>query len=294
MLLPGGERKVTLTVRPEDGEKIIACSVETGRVQDEENAVTRVTAVRLYTNRGPDLEGHAKDWTPPPADGKGIRSGRAFVDLKMTHFDPILTNGHIKAGSIWGNKEDTASAVGEPEDVDPSTIVTEPQSFYLSCRERFGWQEYAAGRIANLEHRFEKPLPIVPTVLYGFRAIQARAGNAPRVALSLSSLSETGFTLSLKSFLHETSNIEANVLVLPNGKTPSQHGFVDVSVHPSGRSPRQKATTKVNFEKPFKKPPKICAWFTELSIPNGHRSIWVWIDNITADKMTIHIDTWAD
>ncbi|KAK7229795.1 hypothetical protein V2G26_001965 [Clonostachys chloroleuca] len=143
---PGGERKVTLIVLPEDGEKIIACSVETGRVQDEENAVTRVTAVRLYTNRGPDLEGNAKDWTPPPADGKGIRSGRAFVDLKMTHFDPILTNGHIKGfwghaitssqinpqsgiyrlAPIWGNNEDTASAVGESEDVDPSTIVTEP------------------------------------------------------------------------------------------------------------------------------------------------------------------------
>lgn len=148
--------------------------------------------------------------------------------------------------------------------------------------------------MANLEHRFEKPLPIVPTALYGFHAIQARAGNAPRVALSLSSLSENGFTLSLKSFLHQTSNTEAKVLVLPNGKTPFQHDFVDASDHPGGRAPRQNATIKVNFEKPFKTPPKICAWFTKLFIPNGHRSIWIWIENITSDGMTIHIDTWSD
>ncbi|CAG9954674.1 unnamed protein product, partial [Clonostachys rosea f. rosea IK726] len=64
-----------------------------------------------------------------------------------------------------------------------------------------------------------------------------------------------------------TSNIEANVLVLPNGKTSFQQSFVDASDHPGGRAPHRNATIRVSFEKPFKTPPKVCDWFTELSIP---------------------------
>ena len=120
----GGNRKVSLTVRSEDGEKIIACSIETGRVKGDANATPRVTAVRLYTNRGPDLMGNAEDWKPA-VNGEGVRGGVQFEGLSMKHFDPLLVNAHIKgfwgygvSGSrltpqsgifrlapIWGNKE---------------------------------------------------------------------------------------------------------------------------------------------------------------------------------------------
>ncbi|EAW12959.1 uncharacterized protein ACLA_013960 [Aspergillus clavatus NRRL 1] len=120
----GGGRKVSLTVRPEDGEKIIACSIETGRVKGEANAMPRVTALRLYTNRGPDLLGNSEDWKPA-VNGEGVRGGVQFEGLSMKHFDPLLVNAHIKGfwgygvsssrltpqsgifrlGPIWGNKE---------------------------------------------------------------------------------------------------------------------------------------------------------------------------------------------
>ncbi|RHZ67383.1 uncharacterized protein CDV56_109620 [Aspergillus thermomutatus] len=137
----GGSRKVSLTVRPEDGERIIACSIETGRVKGEANATARVTAIRLYTNRGPDLLGHADDWKPA-VNGEGVRGGVQFEGLSMKHFDPLLVNAHIKGfwgygvstsrltpqsglfrlAPIWGNKENVSPVSGEPEDETVTTV----------------------------------------------------------------------------------------------------------------------------------------------------------------------------
>lgn len=120
----GGDKHITLTVRPDDGEKIIACSIETGRVKGEANATARVTSVRLYTNRGPDLIGNAEDWKPA-VNSQGTRGGVEFESLSMKHFDPLLVNAHVKGfwgyatttplltsqsgifrlGPIWGSKE---------------------------------------------------------------------------------------------------------------------------------------------------------------------------------------------
>lgn len=119
----GGHRS-TLTVHHEDGEKIIACSIETGRVKGVENAPTRVTALRLYTNRGPDLLGNSEDWKPA-VKREGTRDGIPFENLELKHFDPLLVNAQIKGfwgygtttpqinsnsgifrlAPIWGNKE---------------------------------------------------------------------------------------------------------------------------------------------------------------------------------------------
>ncbi|KAF5567875.1 hypothetical protein FNAPI_449 [Fusarium napiforme] len=311
---PGGERKVSLTVHAQDGEKIIACSIETGLVKGEANASARVTAVRMYTNRGPDLEGNYEDWEPPAANGEGVRGGVVFEGLTVTHFDPLLVNAHIKGfwgygvtsshltsssgifrlAPIWGNKQDLSAAVGEPVDVDPSTIETEAEAFHLSCRERLGWTDAAAGRSGTLQHRFAKPLPVVPTVIYGFRAIEVSSTNSPRVALNLSSVSETGISLSLKSFLHPTSNLEASVMTLPNGTIPFQHGFVDASDNPGGRSAGQNASVAVTFKKPFKAPPKVLVWFTEISQPHGWRSLWTHASNVTETGLTVNIDTWCE
>ncbi|KAJ3542936.1 hypothetical protein NM208_g3838 [Fusarium decemcellulare] len=311
---PGGDRKVSLTVHPEDGEKIIACSIETGRIKGETNATTRVTAVRMYTNRGPDLEGNSADWEPPSPNGEGVRGDVVFEGLSLTHFDPLLVNAHIKGfwgygvtssrlssqsgifrlAPIWGNKQILSATVGEPVDVDPSTIVNEPEAFYLSCRERLGWRGALAGRSGTLQHKFTKPLPVAPTVIYGFRTIDISSTDSPRVALSLPSVSETGFSLSLKSFLHSTWNLEANVMVLPNGKMPFQHGYVDASDNPGGRSANQNAAITVTFNKPFKARPKVLVWFTEISQPRGWRSLWTHASNITETGMTVNVETWCE
>lgn len=97
---PGGSHKVSLTLRPADGQKIIACSIETGRRKGSPATSTRITALRLYTNRGPDLEGHSKDWVQS-RDESGTRDGIEFEGLKLVHFDPLLVNAHVKG--FWGH-----------------------------------------------------------------------------------------------------------------------------------------------------------------------------------------------
>ncbi|KAJ5646745.1 hypothetical protein N7490_003117 [Penicillium lividum] len=305
--------KVSLVLHPEDGEKIIACSIETGSVKGESKALTRVTAVRLYTNRGPDLLGNAEDWKPP-VKGEGIRGGIQFENLTLTHFDPLLVNAHLKGfwgyglttshiqpqsgiyrlAPIWGSKETITATIGDPVDdnVDSSTIITEAEGLVFKARERFGWQGGAPGRKALFEHTFEKPMPIVPTVIYGFRWIDVDGRDSPRVSLALQSVSETGLTLSAKSFLHNTIDLQANAMILPNGKIPFQHGEVDASDNPGGRISKQNATIPVVFSTPFKSPPKVAVWFTEITQPRGARSLKTYISDISETGMLVHIDTW--
>ncbi|RAH86853.1 hypothetical protein BO86DRAFT_394649 [Aspergillus japonicus CBS 114.51] len=312
----GGDRLLSLDLNAEDGEKIIACSIETGREEfdDDPNAPTRVTAIRLYTNRGPDLLGNAEDWKPA-VNGRGIRGGVAFKDLTLTHFDPLLVNSHVKGfwgygittttlkaesglyrlAPIWGNKESITPAVGAPVDdrvVDPAKIVTEAQELRFAANTHRNWQGGKPGGSAVFEYHFPKPLPIVPTILYGLRCLDVNGANSPRFALELPTVSESGFTLALKTFLHPTLNIEANVLVLPNGKIPFQHGLVDASDTAAGRTAAQNAAVQVTFAKPFADPePKVFAWFTAVSQPRGRRKLTTYITDVTAHGMTVHIDT---
>jgi len=186
--------------------------------------------------------------------------------------------------------------MGQPVDdtVDPSTIATDADALYLGMSESQGaLKDPPPGRSAVFEHNFAKPLPIVPTVIYGFRRIDVYPTNAPRVALSLPSVSEIGFTLLAKSYLHKTANLEANIMVLPNGKIPFQHGYFDASDNPGGRAPNQNASSVVNFAVPFKAPPKVFVWFTEISQPRTQRCLKTYINNITGRRMTVNIDTWG-
>ncbi|KAL7815141.1 hypothetical protein V8C26DRAFT_402544 [Trichoderma gracile] len=308
-----GGRRSTLTVHHEDGEKIIACSIETGRRKGVDKAPIRVTALRLYTNRGPDLLGNSEDWKSA-VKGEGIRDGIQFEQLELKHFDPLLVNAQIKGfwgygtttpqinsqsgifrlAPIWGNKESTAATVGIPveEPTDTSSVETNVDARYWSGHEHGGWQGTGVGRSATFEETFARPLPIVPTVIYGFRLIDVAGSNSPRVALSLPSVSETGYTLSAKSFLHGTQNLEASAMVLPHGTIPFQHGYVDASDNPGGRAANQNARLGVKFSKTFKGPPKVFVWFTEISQPRTRRYLRTYVDDITADGMTVHIDTW--
>ncbi|KAH6991891.1 hypothetical protein EDB82DRAFT_573679 [Fusarium venenatum] len=310
---PGGSHKVSLTLRPSEGQKIIACSIETGRRKDSPDATTRVTALRLYTNRGPDLEGHAKDWVQSQNE-TGLRDGIEFKDLKLVHFDPLLVNAHVKGfwghalttntginsisgvyrlAPIWGNKEDTSQTGDSSMEADMSLVRTQPEQHLINCRERLGWKDYVAGRSAVLEQSFYKPLPLIPTVIYGFRHIDVAHTDSPRVALTLPSVTEWGFSLGLKSFLHNTWNLEANVMVLPNGVFPFQHGFVDASDNPGGRKATENASIHVTFAKPFAKTPKVAVWFTEIHQPKGHRSLKTYVAEVSNTGLRINIETWA-
>ncbi|KAF0636019.1 hypothetical protein FPSE5266_20341 [Fusarium pseudograminearum] len=310
---PGGSHKVSLTLRPSDGQKITACSIETGRRKGSPDATTRITALRLYTNRGPDLEGHAKDWVQ--ANGEtGLRDGFEFEGLKLVHFDPLLVNAHVKGfwghaqtsntginptsgvyrlGPIWGNREDTSESADSSMEADMSLVRTQPEQHLINGRERLNWEGGVAGRSAVLEQSFYKPLPFIPTVIYGFRHIDIAHTDSPRVALTLPSVSEWGFSLGLKSYLHPTWNLEANVMVLPNGVFPFQHGIVDASDNPGGRKATENASIHVTFAKPFAKTPKVAVWFTEIIQPKGHRSLKTYVADVSPTGMRINIETWA-
>ncbi|KAF4343297.1 hypothetical protein FBEOM_2773 [Fusarium beomiforme] len=266
---PGGDLKVPLTVHAQDAEKIIACSIETERVKEEANASTSVTAVRMYTYRGPDLEGNYEDWEPPASNREGVRGGVVFEGLQVTHL--TLCCGIYRLARIWGNKQYLSAAVGEHVDVDPSNIQTEAEAFHLSCRERLRWSDAAPGCSTTLQHNFTKPLPIVPTLIYGFR-----------------------ISLSLKSSLYPTSNLEASVMALPKGTIPFQHGFVDGSDNPCGCSAGQSASIAVTFKKPFKAPPKVLVWFNEISQPHGWRNLWTYASNVSETGRTMNIETWCE
>ena len=82
-----------------------------GRRKGSPNPSTRITALRLYTNRGPDLEGHSKDRVQF-RDGFDTRVGIGFESLKLVHFDPLLVNAHIKGLCVLTTKTRINSVSG--------------------------------------------------------------------------------------------------------------------------------------------------------------------------------------
>ncbi|OAA32843.1 hypothetical protein AAL_00308 [Moelleriella libera RCEF 2490] len=59
---------------------------------------------------------------------------------------------------------------------------------------------------------------------------------------------------SINSFVHETWNLKANIMLLPRDRIHFEHGFVDASDNPNGRSPGENAVVQVTFSRPFKSP----------------------------------------
>ncbi|KAM0251934.1 hypothetical protein ACHAQJ_007949 [Trichoderma viride] len=226
--------------------------------------------LRFYTHRGPDLLGNSEDWKLA-VKGESIHYGVQFEDFFLKHFDALLVNAQIerfwgyggiesdifRLASICGNKERVAATIGNPVDdtVDPPTVVTDEKTLYFSGDEHLGC--------------FAKPLPIVPTVIYGFRITDVAATNSPRVAL------------------------KANAMVLLNGKIPFHHGYLDASDTSGGRAATQNATLSVTFGKRSKPPPKVYVWFTKISQPRGHRSLRTYVQNVSSQGMDVHIDTWG-
>lgn len=100
-------------------ERIIAATVETGKVGNRDAPVTttpkpgepmdtsppvepRITRLKLYTNRGRLLAAQdvARDLNDNALKKSDRRGPQYFNDLTITHFDPIMDNSYIKG--FWG------------------------------------------------------------------------------------------------------------------------------------------------------------------------------------------------
>ncbi|KAL7959082.1 hypothetical protein V8C34DRAFT_280867 [Trichoderma compactum] len=89
-------------------------------------------------------------------------------------------------------------------------------------------------------------------------------------------------------------NLEASVMVLPSGRIPFQHGYVDASDHLTGRVANQNAALTVRFGQRFKEPPKVVVWFTEISEPHTRKYLKTYTSDVTTEKMIVNIDTWGN
>ncbi|KAF5001944.1 hypothetical protein FGRMN_685 [Fusarium graminum] len=306
----GDGRKVTLNLHPEDGERVVACSIEVGRPTDEANAKERVTAIRLYTNRGPDLLGQAENWQPS-VDGKGQRGNTSFDRLTVKHFDPLLANGHLKGfwgrsvntsttgrrtglyrmGPIWGDTQDDSVVASGLEDNSEDAELDRPKTGGVIGLD-IGWK-MEANCSSTTTVQFEKSLPTAPRVLYGLRKFDIISPCGPNVGVETSKISKDGFELKLQSWNSTVFNVEANWLALPNNSNVSfQYGELDSSELP-GRAPAQNASFRVYFAKPYKTVPKVQCWFTSISQPTGWRSLRCYVTNVSQTACTVNMETWA-
>ncbi|KAM0315743.1 hypothetical protein ACHAPQ_011496 [Fusarium lateritium] len=285
----GSGKQVTLNLHPEDGERIVACSIEVGRPTDETNAKERVTAIRLYTNRGPDLMGQADGWQPS-LEGKGQRGNTSFEGLTLKHYDPLLAGGHLKGfwgrsintstsgkrtglyrmGPIWGDTQDDSVVAAGLESGDDNE-QDRPKIGGVRALD-IGWkQETNISRSTTI--RFEKSLATTPRVIYGLRQMDIISPHGPNIGVETLNLSKEGFDLKLSSWNSLIYNTEANWLTLPsNSNINFQSGELDSS-ELLGRASTQNASFRVYFAKPYKTEPKVQCWFTSIAQPKGWRSL---------------------
>ncbi|CAF3497209.1 unnamed protein product [Fusarium graminearum] len=305
----GSGKQVTLNLHPEDGEKVVACSIEVGRPTDEANAKERVTAVRLYTNRGPDLMGQADNWQAS-VEGKGQRGNTSFEGLTLKHYDPLLAGGHVKGfwgrsintstsgkrtglyrlGPIWGDTQDNSVGAAGLESGDENE-QDRPKTGGVRALD-IGWKmETNMARSTTV--RFEKSLASTPRVIYGLRQFDIISPHGPNIAVETLNLGKEGFDLKLQSWNSIVFNTEANWLTLPNNSNINfQYGELDSSELP-GRAPTQNASFRVYFAKPYKTEPKVQCWFTSIVQPKGWRSLRCTVSNITRTACTVNMETWA-
>ncbi|KAF5672547.1 hypothetical protein FHETE_3681 [Fusarium heterosporum] len=279
-------------------------------VEVSDRGVERVTAIRLYTNRGPDLLGQAENWQPS-VDGKGQRGNTSFDRSTVKHFDPLLANGHLKGfwgrsvntstsgkrtglyrmGPIWGDTQDDSVVASGLEDNSEDAELDRPKTGGVIGLD-IGWKmETNCSRTTTV--RFEKSLPTTPRVLYGLRKFDIIAPHGPNVGVETSNISKDGFELKLQSWNSTVFNVEANWLTLPNNSNVNfQYGELDSSELP-GRAPTQNASFRVYFAKPYKTVPKVQCWFTSISQPTGWRSLRCHVTNVTQTACTVNMETWA-
>ncbi|OJD38586.1 phenylacetyl-ligase [Diplodia corticola] len=258
-------------------EKIVACSVESGRlVHFDADAGVRITALRLSTNRGSTLVGQPPDWAEP-SQKWSIRGGTLFEDLQMVHFDPILEGGwlqgfwgHVEPGRglglsltriapIWSNAKQPVSASvgafhGAGESLDREVIPSGVWDTYDVHDHRSIMARTPA--ILPYENPFpDRPMPVI---LAGFRKMDTWGGANMRFSATTDFVTTKEFSIGVDQWVNSIFyggefswvGVRPDALGIQAGVFET-HGSV------------QRA---VRFSKPFSKPPQVLTWISGLDL----------------------------
>jgi hypothetical protein len=301
---PGAGKKVSLNIDPYKNEKIVACSIETGRIN--EKSPFRITAFRLYTNRGPDLIGQADDWKLAVA-GKGIRGGIEYQDLELKHFDPLLEGGYLKGvcgwckygisqtastgiyrlGPIWGNA--TAATF-----VDASKTT--------STDEGRGHEFLGGAWDTNSIHSWDKPTPTTssvitfstpysaaPSIFFGMKTIDTFGGANMRFRAYCENVTRKDMTIAVDYFGSGSVFYQGKVSWM--GVPVLDRDVLTGTFQSHGPFPFNRT---IKFARELSAVPEVVIWLTgiDADLMNGTR-INCHPTQVTTTGFTINIDCWA-
>ncbi|RPA86777.1 hypothetical protein BJ508DRAFT_410962 [Ascobolus immersus RN42] len=301
---PGAGKKVTLTVDPYQNEKIVACSIETGRTDDK--SPFRITAFRLYTNRGPDLIGQADDWKAA-ITGKGIRGGVEYRDLELKHFDPLLEGGYFKGiwgwckygkvqnastgvyrlGPIWGNVAAAAFTDPSKEASGDDEQVREFLGDTWNTLSIHPWDKHTPTTSTTVT--FNPAANAAPNIFCGIAALDTFGGGNMRFRAYAENITAKEMTLAVDYFgagsiLHSGKAAWLAVPVL-------DRDVLTGTCQTYGTFP---AARKIKFSREFNVKPQVVVWLNGIDADkkDGTRIKCEALD-ITSTGFTIYIDCWG-
>lgn len=205
-------RLLRLRLDTKANEKIVKCSVETGRSDSIDANRVRITALWLSTNRGSTLVGQSADWKEP-IQQSSTRDGAAFKGLQMAHFNPGLKGGYMhgfwgqtspdvdldlgftRIAPIWSNVKHDISARIDSVDGSLGREVI-PSGVWATYEIRDS--ESSTPRtpaVVQYENLF--PNRPMPSILTGFRKIDTWHGGNMRFSASTDSVTSEKFRMGV-------------------------------------------------------------------------------------------------
>ncbi|KAL0263756.1 hypothetical protein SLS55_002738 [Diplodia seriata] len=196
-------------------ERIVGCSIETGRTPSKK-ARAIITAILLSTNRGSALVAQPADWKEA-VEGLSLRSGVAFEDLKMTHYDPLLTSGYIQGfwgrtkleappkrgfcrlAPIWSNAapDPGLSLVGMGDEVGSEVEFEVPPGGVWDTWTVHDWKSPVPRTSATLSYENTCPDRPPPMILTGFRKMDTWNGGNIRFSATVDFVTDDEFSIGV-------------------------------------------------------------------------------------------------
>ncbi|CAI6340662.1 unnamed protein product [Periconia digitata] len=272
-------------------ERISFVSIETGELVHNGEADIRVTAIGLYTNRGRCLIATAP--TETMGDGRFRKHALEYQNIRLVNVEAPVEYGALigffgnheegrsdielicRLGLIWAATE----PVNVPEEINKplgmaGTIITHTTTAQSGVHTPACWlymDQFVAREIVNFPASYAEP----PHLILGIKSIavlpEARvdagggllAVNSQNFRVVYGSTDKSFCELSLvwMSIPKSSMHIETNI---GEFEKKDMDKFDDQDWR--GR------TTRVQFSKPFKQPPKIITWPASFNM--GPESIW--------------------